>query len=128
MKFLTLDTIVMLQARLIAETGGQPGLRDRGLLESAMKAAENRHYYEQATAPVCAATYAYHLCNAHAFLDGNKRIAAVISEVFLMINGWQFTLDNRELVQLFLGIADSGLTREAVENIFVSHAVQNIDR
>ena len=93
-----------------------------------MKAAENRHYYEQATAPVCAATYVYHLCNAHAFLDGNKRIAAAISEVFLMINGWQFTLDNRELVQLFLGIAEGGLTREAVENIFVSHAVQNIGR
>ncbi|MEM9093148.1 MAG: hypothetical protein AAGC93_31020 [Cyanobacteria bacterium P01_F01_bin.53] len=55
MKFLTLDTILMLHSRLIAETGGQPGLRDRGLLESAMKAAENRHYYEQATVPVCAA-------------------------------------------------------------------------
>ena len=93
-----------------------------------MKAAENRHYYEQATVPVCAATYAYHLCNAHAFVDGNKRIAAAISEVFLMINGWQLTLDNRELVQLFLGVADGRLTREAVENIFVSHTVQNLGR
>ena len=128
MKFLTLDTILMLHSRLIAETSGQPGLRDRGLLESAMKAAENRHYYEQATVPVCAATYAYHLCNAHAFVDGNKRIAAAISEVFLMINGWQLTLDNRELVQLFLGVADGRLTREAVENIFVSHTVQNLGR
>lgn len=129
MKFLTLDTIVMLHARLIAETGGQPGLRDRGLLESAMKAAENRHYYEQATVPVCAAaTYAYHLCNAHAFLDGNKRIAAAISEVFLMINGWQLTLDNSELVQFFLGIADGRLKRDVVESIFVNHAVQSPDR
>ncbi|MEM9093149.1 MAG: type II toxin-antitoxin system death-on-curing family toxin [Cyanobacteria bacterium P01_F01_bin.53] len=73
-------------------------------------------------------SYAYHLCNAHAFFDGNKRIAAAISEVFLMINGWQLTLDNRELVQLFLEIADSRLTREGVENIFVSHVVQNLGR
>jgi Fic/DOC family len=49
------------------------GLRDEALLESALTAARNRHHYEMADVVSCAATYAYHLTQAHAFLDGNKR-------------------------------------------------------
>ncbi|MCB0100033.1 MAG: Fic family protein, partial [Caldilineaceae bacterium] len=62
---------------LIDEYGGVHGLRDDGILESALAAAENRAYYENADLASCAATYAFHLCEAHAFLDGNKRIAAM---------------------------------------------------
>lgn len=72
MKFPTLSDILSIHQLIVAETGGQPGLRDQGLLESALNAAENRHYYEQVDVIACAATYAYHLCMAHAFLDGNK--------------------------------------------------------
>jgi len=76
-------------ARLIAETGGTGGLRNEALLESALTAAENRHHDEAADVVTCAATYAYHLAQAHAFLDGNKRIAAAITEVFLETNGYE---------------------------------------
>lgn len=70
--------VLTVHARLIAETGGTGGIRDAGLLESALAAAENRHYYEAAYAVSCAAAYAYHLVQAHAIIHGNNRIAAAI--------------------------------------------------
>jgi len=79
--------VLTVHAMLIAESGGTHGLRDEGLLESALAAAENRHHYESADAVTCAATYAYHLTQAHAFFDGNKRIGAAITEAFLETNG-----------------------------------------
>ena len=118
MRFPTLPEVLLIHRLVVAETGGQLGLRDQGLLESALKAAENRHYYEQADAIACAATYAYHLCMAHAFIDGNKRVAAAVAETFLLFNGWQLTLDNAELVDMFLKIADGALLRDAIEEVF----------
>ena len=63
----------------------------------------------------CAATYAYHLTQAHAFIDGNKRIAAAITETFLETNGGQLMMTNEEVVQLFLEIASGVLNRDEVE-------------
>ncbi|MGC1526767.1 MAG: type II toxin-antitoxin system death-on-curing family toxin [Phormidesmis sp.] len=123
MRFPTLSEVLLIHQQIVAETGGQPGLRDQGLLDSALKAAENRHYYEQADEIACAATYAYHLCMAHAFIDGNKRVAAAVSETFLLFNGWQLTLENQELVDMFLKIADGALLRDAIETAFRRCAV-----
>ena len=123
MRFPTLSDVLSIHQQVVAETGGQPGLRDQGLLESALKAAENRHYYEQADVIACAATYAYHLCMAHAFIDGNKRVAAAVSETFLLLNGWQLELENAELVDMFLKIADGALLRDAIEDVFRRRAV-----
>src|SRR2546430_381934 len=115
MKFPDKLDVLAVHARLISETGGSVGLRDEGLLESALAAAENRHYYEAADMVTCAATYAYHLTQAHAFVDGNKRIAAAITETFLETNGGQLMMTNEEVVQLFLEIASGVLNRDEVE-------------
>ena len=115
MKFPDKLDVLAVHASLISETGGSAGLRDEGLLESALAAAENRHYYEAANLVTCAATYAYHLTQAHAFIDGNKRIAAAITEAFLETNGGQLMMTNEEVVQLFLDIASGVLNRDEVE-------------
>ena len=107
--------VLTVHATLIAETGGTGGLRDEALLESALIAAENRHHYEAADVVSCAATYAYHLAQAHPLLDGNKRVAAAITEAFLETNGFELTMTNEEIVVLFLEIASSKLNREQVE-------------
>ena len=107
--------VLTIHATLIAETGGTDGIRDEALLESALAAAENRHRYEAADVVSCAATYAYHLTQAHAFFDGNKRLAAAITEAFLETNGFELTMTNEEIVFLFLAIASSELSREQVE-------------
>lgn len=87
MIFLRKKEVLAKQARLIEEFGGSHGARDEGLLESALAAAENRHFYEASDLVAYAATYAYHLSQAHAFIDGDKRIAAAMAELFLAING-----------------------------------------
>jgi death on curing protein len=98
-------------------------LRDEGALESALSAAENRAFYEQAGLAVCAATYAYHLSQAHAFLDGNKRVAAAVAEVFIELNSGRLRATNEEIVTLFLKIAGGEISREEVEDIFNQRVV-----
>lgn len=115
MKFPDKLDVLAVHARLIEETGGSSGIRDEGLLESAIAAAENRHYYEAADLAACAATYAYHLTQAHAFVDGNKRIAAAVMEAFLETNGSRLLMNDDEIVQLFLNVADGALSRDDVE-------------
>jgi len=79
--------VIDIHAQLIIAFGGSEGLRDEGTLESALAAPEQRAYYEEADLAICAATYAYHLTQAHAFVDGNKRIAAAVTEIFVELNG-----------------------------------------
>ena len=118
LSFLHLDEVLEAQAELIEKYGGTHGVRDQGVLESALAAAENRVYYEEANAIVCATTYAYPLTQAHAFIDGNKRIAAYAAEAFLRFNGIKLQVTNDEIVDLFLSIAAGQVTRDEVEQIF----------
>src|SRR5215210_1486390 len=115
MKFPDKLDVLAVHVRLMSETGGINGIREEGLLESALAAAENRYHYEAADLVACAATYAYHLTQAHAFIDGNKRVAAAITETFLETNGAQLPMTDAEVVQLFLDIASGSLDRERVE-------------
>lgn len=118
MLFPTIEEVLDTHAEAIEEFGGTHGLRDPAALESALMAAENRAHYENASLTVCAATYAYHLTQAHAFIDGNKRIAAAVSELFLSINDAKLELTNAEVIDIFLNIAASRITRDEVERIF----------
>ncbi len=110
--------VLDIHAQLIEAFGGVHRLRDEAALESALAAAENREYYESADLAVCAATYAYHLTQAHAFIDGNKRIGAAASEIFLELNGARLNATNEQIVTLFLEIAAGKLSRDEVEEFF----------
>ncbi len=121
MIFLTKADVLKIHRRTIAEQGGSEGIRDENLLESALAAAENRYFYENSDLASCAATYAFHLSKAHAFIDGNKRVAAVSAEVFLLINRAILDADDDSLEKLYLNIADGTLTREETENFFRKH-------
>lgn len=115
MKFLKKKKIVVRQAQLIDHFGGSHGVRDEGALDSALMAAENRFHYENADLVACAATYAYHLSQAHAFIDGNKRIAAFAMEAFLRLNKQKLTVTDEEIIEFFLAIASGDLSRDEVE-------------
>ena len=116
--FLQKQEVVDIHFQLIEIFGGSHGLRDEGGLESSLAAAENRAHYEGADLAICAATYAYHLTQAHAFIDGNKRIAAAVAEAFIELNNARLEATNEQLIDLFLDIAASRLDRDAVEAIF----------
>ncbi len=115
--------VVELHRQIIDTSGGSHGLRDVGMLESALAAAENRCHYEEASLSVCAATYAYHLTQAHAFTDGNKRIAAATAEAFLQLNRARLNATDQEFLALLLAVAASQRTRDEVETFFTHHTV-----
>ncbi len=118
MIFLNKSAVLEIHSRLIEKYGGIHGLRDEGALESALNAAENRAFYENAPIEILAATYAFHLSQAHAFLDGNKRIAAAVAGVFLELNAAWLKATQDEIIELFLDIAASRFSREDVESKF----------
>lgn len=66
----------------------------------------------------CAATYAFHLSQAHAFLDGNKRVAAAAAEIFLELNDAYLNTTDPQVIALFLGIAAGAVSRDEVERQF----------
>jgi death on curing protein len=126
--FPDMEEVLLIHAEIIRETGGSEGLRDAGALESALKAAENRLFYETDDLAILGATFAYHLSQAHAFVDGNKRVAAVVSELFLELNGAKLKATNEEIIELFLDIAASRLSREDVEKKFAAWLITETEK
>jgi death-on-curing protein len=86
-RFLTLAQVHRLHDRALAEHGGQAGVREPGLVESALASARNAFWYVRGDLFDIAAAYAFHLAESQAFVDGNKRVAAAAALVFLEING-----------------------------------------
>jgi death-on-curing protein len=81
------ETVLALHEQLLAEFGGSKGMRDEGLLNSALDRAENLFVYGQPALSELAAAYSFGLVKNHPFVDGNKRIGFAIAAVFLQLNG-----------------------------------------
>ena len=105
----------------LAEHGGAEGVRDRNMLESAMARPGNLVAYGEPDAAELAASYAFGIARNHPFVDGNKRTAAVVSETFLMLNGYRLACGDVELVVTFLSLAAGELTVEALTDWFRGH-------
>lgn len=118
--FLRKGEVLALHSQLINQYGGSHGIRDESVLESALAAPENRYHYEEADLIACAATYAFHLTQAHAFIDGNKRVGAAAMTIFLQINGVSVDMPKQMMIALFMEIAASSLLREDVERLLRS--------
>ena len=102
----------------IAEHGGGEGVRDAGLVESALARPQNLVAYGEPDAAALAAAYAFGIARNHPFVDGNKRTAAVISETFLMFNGYTLVASDAELVVAFLALAAGELSEEQMADWF----------
>ena len=100
--------------RQLAEHGGGGGLRDEGMLDSALARPQQLHAYGDPPPDLAdlAASLAFGLARNHPFVDGNKRTAAVACEVFIMLNGGRLDAEDHELYPLYLGLAE-GRTGEA---------------
>ena len=108
----------------LSEHGGARGVRDARLLDSATAQAQNLASYGEADAAALAATYAYGIARNHPFVDGNKRTAAVISETFLVLNGYVLTATDAELVVAILALASGDLSEEALADWFRTHSLK----
>ena len=119
-RFLSLEAVVRLHEDAISRYGGDAGIRDLGLLESALaqpRAMYGGQYLHPSLAEMAAA-YVYHLCMNHAFIDGNKRIAAYAAGVFLDMNGATLTCTEKEFENMILSVARGELDKTKITAFF----------
>ena len=116
MRYLTLGEVVDLHRRVLAQSGGASGIRDLGLLESALAqpAATFGDADLQATVIEKAAALGFALVANHAFLDGNKRVGHAAMEVFLVLNGFEISASVDEQERLILDVASGLADRNAL--------------
>jgi death-on-curing protein len=119
--WLGIELASAVHAEQLAEHGGGAGVRDAGLLESALACPRNLAAYGDPDAARLAAAYAYGIARNHPFIDGNKRTAAVISETFLLLNGHALAASDAELVVAFLALAAGELSEEETADWFRGH-------
>lgn len=109
--FLDVAAILRLHEERIIQFGGSPGLRDAGLLESAVLRAEFKVQYEpDASIAVVTATLGFGLIKNHAFVDGNKRVGLAAMNVFLWLNGYRLTGPEQERVDVIQRVAASEMS------------------
>ncbi|MGQ9555297.1 MAG: type II toxin-antitoxin system death-on-curing family toxin [Anaerolineae bacterium] len=124
MNYLSVQQVLFLHYRLIAETGGAHGLRDLGLLESAVARPWASYAGSELHSDLFAKAAALldSLIRNHAFLDGNKRTGVAAASLFLRRNGWRLTLSNEELEALALRVAASAPCLEEIAAILRAHS------
>ena len=113
MRWLKIDRVAAIHQLQLAEHGGGSGIRDVGLLESALARPENIAAYEpDADVATLAAAYAFGIIKNHPFIDGNKRTGYVVMETFLVINGYQLTATPQDKYITFLNLAEGTFTED----------------
>ena len=105
--------LLLLHAESLAEHGGSAGLRDDGLLDSALARPLNLVAYGESDFADLAASYAFGLAKNHPFVDGNKRAAILSAGLFLALNGFRLTASQVDATQAMLALAGSELSEEA---------------
>lgn len=121
--FLRVADVLEVHRRVIEAFGGDAGLRDRGLLESAV-AIPRSTFGGQDLHPGLAekaAAYFFHLCANHPFVDGNKRVAVAAAELFLLINQHELVADDHAVEELTLGTASGQFSKAQVVEFFLAH-------
>ena len=126
MKWLTKDQVIRIHTDLINETGGTDGLRDEGLLESAISAPFQTFSSTELFPSLVgkAVRLSYGLTQNHPFVDGNKRIGAHALLLTLAINGIQLEYTQTELSNIFLKLASGALTLDGLHEWVISHIVK----
>jgi death on curing protein len=114
--YLTTAQVLFIHARLIAETGGTPGIRDLGLLESAVARPQATFDGEDLYRDIYAkaATLMFGLINNHPFVDGNKRVGIAAAGLFLRRNGFRLAAENAEVEQFTLEVAQGRVSIEQI--------------
>lgn len=113
MKWLQTNTVLAIHKLQITEHGGSDGVRDNGLLESALARPRNIQAYEpDADIARLAAAYGFGIAKNHPFIDGNKRTALVATRTFLLLNGFSLAASQKEKYLTFLALAEGSLSED----------------
>jgi death-on-curing protein len=105
--------VLALHEEHLEEHGGAVGIRDRGLLESALFRPQNLADYGEPDRAALAAAYGFGIAKNHPFMDGNKRTAFTVTELFLVLNGYELMADDASCVVTMLKLAEGSLSETA---------------
>lgn len=122
-RFVDAAIAVAVHDRQLAEHGGLAGVKDLGLLESAVARPRNKLAYGEEDLCVLAAAYAFGIARNHPFADGNKRTAWVLARLFLRLNGVTIAFDKGDAIRMMLSLAGGALSEDAVADWFRTHVV-----
>jgi death-on-curing protein len=112
--WITYEQAIAIHSRQLRRFGGASGLRDEGMLRSALERPVNKWSYEQAPLAELAAAYAFGLAKNHAFIDGNKRIAFMAMMIFLQKNDVAFAPDAAQATKIILALAAGEVSEESL--------------
>jgi death on curing protein len=120
--WIDIEVVFAIHEEQLAAHGGQAGVRDRGLLESALGRPKYRFAHGEHSLARLAASYAFGLSRNHPFVDGNKRTSLVVAELFLEVNGSELTATDAECVTTFLRLASGDLTEAQLAEWIAVHS------
>lgn len=115
-RYLEIEEVCNLHTEQIELWGGQHGVRDPGLVASALARPRHKADYEGGDIHQQSAALMSGLAKNHGFIDGNKRIAVVATDVFMQLNGWELVCTNEQLADFMEQCSDPSWTEEAVES------------
>lgn len=123
-RFIPKEVVLIIHSDLLQRYGGRPGLRDLGLLESALAQPmitvggkhANKTLFDKTAA------YGFHVCRNHPFVDGNKRVAFVLMDVFLLENGWEIIAGEEDAYSVMMALASGNITKPQLSSWLKKHA------
>ena len=116
-RFLTLEEVLYLHEESLRRFGGCAGIGDPGLVDSALGSAQHTHLYGQGSLFDIAAAYAFHIAEAQAFLDGNKRTGVAVAIMFLTLNGIRVPKDDGSIYDALIDVANKRLDKAGLANV-----------
>ena len=125
-EFVDTELAVAIHDDLINTFGGSLGIRDKGLLESALAQPQASFFGSllHSTIQEQAAAYLYHICKNHPFIDGNKRTALGVMEAFLGMNDYQLNISNSDLENLVLDVANDRINKSTLTKIIEKYLIK----
>ena len=111
-RWISRAVVLALHDEQLAEHGGAPGLRDAGLLESALDRPRNLFAYGEPDLAAIAAAYGFGLIRNHPFVDGNKRVAFIVTETFLALAGREIAANDAECLTVWLALAAGEMSED----------------
>lgn len=122
-RWLREDVVVAMHSEQIAEHGGRAGIRDAGLLSSALARPQNQAAYGESAVFDLAAAYAFGIISNHPFVDGNKRTGFLAAYAFLYLTGWELMASEAEAVAAVLALALKEMDEAGLSNWLKVHAL-----
>ena len=125
-RFLPEELVLIIHSDLLQRYGGKAGIRDIALLQSALaqpKATFGRRFVHKSVFEKAAA-YGFHVCRNHPFIDGNKRVAFVLMDLFLQRNGWEIVANEEDAYSMMIGLSSGRVSKAELSSWLKNHCAR----